>query len=796
VSKSATQPEAQDQALPANFLNAYEITNPQELEWRVATYRLARTDGVRQTHEERSDLKGAMWSLYRQHRNRCHGFGFVVDINEHTVAVPEGWDIPSPTTFGPYDVTREREFVAKASDPRSQAVIAGVIREGLKRHFKDNHCEALGDLWQDYDKFCQTPGGTADGEYSMCRRFTVSAKMLRGNRWVVECAVGTTTVDNRTFADYYTAGRVDDLAGMIDLKRAAKVNRRNRPVRVSALRVRKGDFGDEVVAVELEDPATILNHRSLPASKQVSLAGGAVLCKVFPQPPEQISLSELRLILDTQITQDDHSETIIEPEDREHLMRHLREFVNESEVYGRQILLSESPFDADQLPKLFILPPAVRVRGKGDTEEIIAAPAAADEELLRRRAIKRSEHIRRFGYLQRRPINPLLAWPREVAGRPVSEIPGQRMKSDLNKILEAKGIGYRFDLIQYENVEEIRQAIAGEEGYDALLAVLPEGGRAPRRPGSTHEQIKQNMEAPSQCIQYDHTLPSRWVDRPPEELFEKDRRTANRTRQRYELIVLGLLVKHHWIPFAPADAFNFNVQVGLDVGGVHNTDAVSCMGYGFRRPQEELIFRPDEIPIGTGKAEPIPTDNLYEGLLRQFVVMRSQLLESEREADFETVLFYRDGRLLGDGEEWNEREALDRLHSELLRRRWVTESSVWAAVEVMKFAEGWRLMRGGEKVMNPVAGECILLYEDDDMALVTTTGSPYLTQGTACPLMIRVVDINGRAERREVIRDLVWQADMCFTKPDTGMRLPWVLNVADTGALQQSRSYKITGITA
>jgi len=46
------------------------------------------------------------------------------------------------------------------------------------------------------------------------------------------------------------------------------------------------------------------------------------------------------------------------------------------------------------------------------------------------------------------------------------------------------------------------------------------------------------------------------------------------------------------------------------------------------------------------------------------------------------------------------------------------------------------------------------------------------------------------------VQDLVWEADMCFTKPDIGMSLPWVLHVADSGALQLSRSYKITGVTA
>ena len=82
------------------------------------------------------------------------------------------------------------------------------------------------------------------------------------------------------------------------------------------------------------------------------------------------------------------------------------------------------------------------------------------------------------------------------------------------------------------------------------------------------------------------------------------------------------------------------------------------------------------------------------------------------------------------------------------------------------------------------------------MALVCTTGAQYLTQGTSNPLMLRITDVQGRAVRDDVVRDIVWAADMCFTKPDVGMRLPWPLHVAGTGALQLSRSYKFVGITA
>ena len=81
-------------------------------------------------------------------------------------------------------------------------------------------------------------------------------------------------------------------------------------------------------------------------------------------------------------------------------------------------------------------------------------------------------------------------------------------------------------------------------------------------------------------------------------------------------------------------------------------------------------------------------------------------------------------------------------------------------------------------------------------ALVCTTGRPYLTQGTASPMKLCVSDISGKTIVNNVIQDVVWEADMGFTKPDMGRGLPWILHIADAGALQLSRSYKISGITA
>ena len=66
--------------------------------------------------------------------------------------------------------------------------------------------------------------------------------------------------------------------------------------------------------------------------------------------------------------------------------------------------------------------------------------------------------------------------------------------------------------------------------------------------------------------------------------------------------------------------------------------------------------------------------------------------------------------------------------------------------------------------------------------------------GPAAPLKVRVINVAGEASVDEVIQDMVWEADMCFGKPDMGQSMPWTLHIADTGALRLARSYRIVGI--
>jgi hypothetical protein len=775
-------------ALPEEFLNAYKITNFNNIEWDVSIYRAERKNNRPTSHIERGEIKNALWSYYFKNKAKCRGYKFVADINEVTVVVPSSWQVPEIFSEGDFNISLVETRTVKLSKA-DRKISEAILREGIKSIFKFNRGAngELGELWQDFGKFCQAPVANADDDFCVSRRFNASVKVFPGDNWLVKCAIGTTLIDSLTFADYYREGRVNELAESIKIKRMNGMNRQNQPVNVRVLHYNDAPESFTMEALELDNPDLIIQHATWNRTKQADYQNESIGCRAFKREANQIPLSEIRLILNSQITGDDHTETIIDPADREPLMKRIRDFINGAEIFGQVIRLDEKPFDTDMFERGFVLPPSIRVRSANGATEIIPAPQNESEEEIKNRARKRSQHIRQHGFLIQRPINPLIAVPHHA-----EETTARRLTNDLNYILQSQNVDFRFQYLRYKNVEEIRREI-NQNDYDALLAVLP----LPQDKHDVYNQIKERVEVPSQCIELRNTLPWRFVGIPYKDLVKSQSKLVRRIRQRYEMCILNLLVKHHWLPFIPTSSFHYNLQAGLDVGGIHNTDAVSCFGYGFGNPEDILIFRPERIPIETQKGEPIPTKSLYEGLLTQFEILKTELDAAGKPVDFETALFYRDGQLLGDGDSWNEREALIMLHEELLRREWISTNSVWTAVEVMKQAEDWRIFRGeGETASRPLGGRYLYPFDEKNSALVLTTGNQHLTQGTPCPLRVRIVDIFGESNAHAVIQDLIWQADLSFTKPDVGMRLPWVLHVADAGALQQSRSYKITGITA
>jgi len=771
------------------FLDAYEVTNLDALEWEVTPYRFQLQGLEKARHEDRSSIVDAMWELRRQHGERCKGWGFVVPVDEQTVVVPARWVLPTGLTIANYYISSSEPFVARASVPQHHRIVIGIIKEAVKKHFKDGSCGDLGFLWQDYGAFCQMPSEAEDEEACFCRRFTVLPVSLNGTL-VLHFIVSTTAIDALTMESYYSKGEVDLLADRIREKQGDKTTRTGERPAVRVWYDVRAPHQDSAMVMELVDPDEVVQHGSLPPDRQRELAPEPVICRRFRKAPEAIPKGSIRLILDTEITGELHSETIISPAERFRYVEKLRDYFHGFTVYGSRVDLAIKPLATHGFSVEQMLPPPIKVKGPSGKVEVIEAPETLDEESLTRRARRRAACIRRNGFLLDRPVNPVLAWPK--TGNPEGLV---RMTDDINRILGKRRVEYRFGAITYANAEDLRRKVE-QDGYDTLLAVLPPetGGGIAR--SDMHEEIKRRVDIPSQCIHLRNTLPRKWITQSRQTLCEKDPALERRVTNRYELCVDNLLVKHGWVPFVPATSFNYNVHIGLDVGGKSNNRVVACMAYGLSQPDKDLCFRVHEIPVDIQKAEPVPTRSLFAGLRELFDLMKTELDTLGQTADFDKVLFIRDGAMLGCADEWNERDAIETLWREFVDARIISSDSVWSVAEILKRAERWRVFANGATITNPLVGYSLLNFGGEDEALVCTTGRPYLSQGTANPMRVRASSIAGPVVLRSVIRDLVWEADMGFTKPDMGRGLPWVLHIADTGALQLSRSYRISGITA
>src|SRR5262245_42118261 len=103
---------------------------------------------------------------------------------------------------------------------------------------------------------------------------------------------------------------------------------------------------------------------------------------------------------------------------------------------------------------------------------------------------------------------------------------------------------------------------------------------------------------------------------------------------------------------------------------------MACLGYGFAKPHEGLYFCPEAIPIDVQIAEAITTNCLYQGLLQLFETMYFELRDTGWTPTFDKTLFFRDGKLLGDADDWNEIDALKKFYRKLYGRGWVGNQSI------------------------------------------------------------------------------------------------------------------------
>jgi hypothetical protein len=770
------------------FLNAFAITNADQIRWAARIYRFRPLRGA--VEEQRRAIRDAVWAAKKVPGSACRRWSFVVDLDEEHVAVSADWQL-AECTVNNFEVRLVETTEITATAPKWEPVFARILKDGLKLHFKDNASASLGLLWQDYNSFCETPTGKDDiteNGFIFCRRYDFDAKSTR-NGWALKFNISTSSIDARSIRHYYEHGEVHELKDRILAKLHKKSDRKGKAVAIRIWQSQNIDGRIQGKVYELANPSQILDDADLLPHEQKQRAPLHVTCHEYPKGQTQFDGNRCYLLLDSAITRDDHDETILDPAERASLALKLREFVNGCIVYGAKLQLAAAPVSANEFPHSRILPPTFYVKDQHRYARLgmVVNPTP---EALYERGRQRQRYIQQFGFYESNQINPALAVPHFIGEERALDLQNQ-----LNSVLSDWGITYRFAKpILYRNVGEIQKHVATGQ-HDALLAVLNQRWNEPQTDHDTHEQIKQMVPVPSQCIHHYNVFYKKYSHCSLRELQKVDQRTFRRIRNQLDLCITNLLVKCHWFPFLPAEPFHYGSRLAFDVGGKQNNQVMACLGLGFGNPAKGLIFKPEVIPLHSRQAEPVHPDALFNGFVRILEATASDMEADGARLEIPSLLIIRDGPLLGSGDEWNEKDALVRLHAEALRKGWCNKDAIWTAVELSKSAEGWRILSNNGTITNPTVGFSCFPFHDKNEGLICTTGLPYLRQGTAAPVKMRVIDIAGKAQPEVVAKDIIWEADMCFTKPDLGFSLPLTLRIADLGALQVSRRHKISGVT-
>jgi hypothetical protein len=571
----------------ATVYNSFEITNAAELSWEMRAYRVTKLDKPAGAKEHRK-MEDVIWKLRRQHLDTCPGADLVVALDDETVLVAQAWSLPEQQSFKGYRVEPAGNMILSAQDSRHRLAVREVIKRSLRQHLKINYQEELGPLWQDFGGFCESPSlKLPTGDVTYRRRFEIVPEVLAGGRWVLKIDLSTHSVDTRSLAEYYFAGEVETLETYVRLKRTNRLNRKNSDATaIRALELRRGT--SDYWVRDLVQPEVFEAHAKLPLTSQRELANGTALCSNFPARDAPIPLANLRLILDTQITGEEHRETILDPGIRDDWYYRVWSAVDGADLHGVVLALAPDLVTVPEARQLTIAPPALRLKTDEHTVGTLPAPKDVTADALQKRVAERNRKVRQFGFLKTRPTNPLLAWhqsfPKERA---------ERMLKDLNWLVREQGAPVTIGgpLMYGSELDIVREVERAD--YDTVIAVLPEGSRQPQHGQDTHERIKKTLQVESQCIHYDKTLHPRLLKASWGDIEQRDRRQVRSVQNNYRAVLLNLLVKHSWLPFFPADTFAFNVHVGIDVGGIHNSVAAVCVGYGLAEGRP--VFLPEKL---------------------------------------------------------------------------------------------------------------------------------------------------------------------------------------------------------
>jgi hypothetical protein len=304
-------------------------------------------------------------------------------------------------------------------------------------------------------------------------------------------------------------------------------------------------------------------------------------------------------------------------------------------------------------------------------------------------------------------------------------------------------------------LEQHKQFMESAGGLACALVILPDG-YSPSDLGKLRRHVKKMLDpVRTKCIQASEV--TKYLRRTPDGYV-----VSNNIYWSYLFnTALKLLVVSGAKPWVLADALHYDLYIGIDV--LNTTAGFSFLGVG----GELLQFR----PFTSGDQEKLSASEIAEVLLNNLPRFIERLREKTGRLPRHMII-HRDGRSYD-----TELEGYQHVIGELQSNRLLLSDARCGIVEIHKSNSeslrmfNWYQARAG----NPKVGRYHVFNKD--WGLVATTGYPVLTQGTAAPLSAHIA--YGNLEIEKVLQDIFNLSMLSWTKPDGVQSTPITIKIID-----------------
>lgn len=477
--------------------------------------------------------------------------------------------------------------------------------------------------------------------------------------------------------------------------------------------------------------------------------------------PEYFPASLVKRILDTEDIAHEENPAVLPPAERIAAIRTAASVFATISVGGARLQLSKEPLsrrDCSQLPA-----PTLEVKGG---KKVALRWTDTSVRFAKENAIKNHGPCEPSGLKQ-----PYLLLPSTVTSEQ-----SQSIQAGLETVARAYGEDLKFKLFPYADAYDAARRIAEDKlsaGRGCVIIL--------RRQGLPDYAVfkKTITNSATQCAVLSNVLPPAGCRVQEVEDVLSGRSSLRHIRgyvNRMGLVVLGLVAKAGGKPWILGEPLTYYPALGVDVGG---RDSRFASYAGIMDPFGRILRAVDYQPHHD---EELSEKDLSAAVLRFLADYRAVA------PDFvaPSLVLYRDGEMKGD-----EAEAMRAAATEARSRGLLRSGAPVGLVEVRK-TNPYRIFRrtsGG--LTNPYPGCWLKLSESS--AILATTGIPWVTDGSAQPLFLKVESVEGTLELEKVVRDVFLMSELNIATPTLPYKFPIVIALADRRASEVSVGISSSG---